>query len=84
MRIPVQLKEEIIAFIEGICRCDHGTAPKAESRVVLKQRETAQGALSKDKLSQATALLGRSLQLKANAGGAIKTEVRKALSILQR
>jgi hypothetical protein len=84
MRIPMQLREEIITFIEGICRCDHGTEPKAESRVALKQEETGQGAISKEKLSQATALLERSLQLKANAGGAIKTEVRKALSILQR
>jgi hypothetical protein len=56
MRIPVQLKKEIIAFIEGICRSDHGTEPKAESRVFLKEEKTDQGAISKEKLRQATAL----------------------------
>lgn len=83
MRIPVQLKQEIIAFIEGICRSDHRTEPQAECRQALKQEETDQGAISKQKLNQAAALLEQSLQLKANAGGAIKTQIRKALNILQ-
>jgi hypothetical protein len=86
MRIPVELKQEIIAFIEGSCRSDHRTErqTEAESGQALKQEETDQGAISKQKLNQAAALLEQSLQLKANAGGTIKTEIRKALNILQR
>jgi hypothetical protein len=86
MRIPVQLKQEVIAYIEGICRSDHQTEreTQTESKQALRTEKTVRGAISEQKLNQATAILERSLQLKANAGGAIKTEIRKALSILQR
>lgn len=85
MRIPVQLKQEIIAFIEHLCR--KGTQVEkdyvAQSKGNEIQRENDNVTLSKERVFQAKQILDQSLNLKANAGGAIKNEIRKAMNILE-
>jgi hypothetical protein len=85
MRIPVQLKPDIIAYIEKICAGTNPGGPKTEaaSKQAVKQAETDHVSVSKHRLRQAVTVLKRSLKLKANAGGAIKAEIRKAVDILQ-
>lgn len=85
MRIPVQLKQEIIAFIEHLCR--KGTQVEkdyvAQSKGNEIHRENDNVTLSKERVFQAKQILDQSLNLKANAGGAIKNEIRKAMNILE-
>ncbi len=85
MRVPAQLKADIIAYIESICADTNQSEPKMEaaSKQAVKQAKTDRVSVSKHKLSQAVTVLKRSLKLKANAGGAIKAEIRKAVDILQ-
>lgn len=83
MRVPVQLKEEVIAYIEDICRSRHRDA-QGDPGDSPRQEGPRQRAISEPELTQVAAILERSLQLKASAGGAIKTEIRRALRILRK
>jgi flagellin-specific chaperone FliS len=78
MRVPVQLKQQIIAFIEDMCRKD-----AQANKDFVTQSDTKEVQLRDEKISQAKQILNQSLELKANAGGAIKNEIRKALKILE-
>jgi len=83
MRVPAELKQNIIAYIEDICIEKTMPINVAESNTALKPEDNDCVTISKQKLSQAETILVQSLQLKANAGGAIKTGIRKALNLLQ-
>ena len=78
MRVPVQLKQQIIAFIDDMCRKD-----AQANKDCVTQSDTKEVQLRNKKISQAKQILNQSLGLKANAGGAIKNEIRKALRILE-
>jgi hypothetical protein len=85
IRVPALLKQDIIAYIERLCA--DGQSP--EIKTVTKSNSIAQLShsdhvtFSKDELNAALRLLNDALQLRANAGGAIKHEIRKSLKILQ-
>lgn len=85
MRVPVQLKQEIIAFVEHLCRKGTQTEKDyvANSEGNEVQLENDNVTLSNEKIFQAKQILDQSLKLKANAGGAIKNEIRKAMNILE-
>jgi len=82
MRVPIQLKQDVIAFIESMCGDTDQSRNNfvTESNVNHEPKDSV--TLSKEQIIQAINILKLSLELKANAGGAIKKEVRKALSIL--
>lgn len=85
MRVPVQLKQEIIAFIEFACQEDILThkeyVTQSESSKFPLNKDNV--TLSKEKVSKIKQILSQSLKLKANAGGAIKNEIRKAMHFLE-
>lgn len=85
MRVPAALKQEIIAHIERLCVDGESQDVKTvtKSKRVAPASQTENVTVSKDELSAALALLNDALHLKANAGGAIKHEIRKSLKILQ-
>jgi hypothetical protein len=85
MRVPAQLKQDIIAYIEGICRDTNQSDPQmvTTSKQAVKPGKSDFVPVSRKKLSQAVVILNRARKLKANAGGAIKTEIRRALNILE-
>jgi hypothetical protein len=98
MRVPVELKPEIVSFIENLC------GQRGRDENVAKTKEVGNGAenenvtktdslenacgnenvtISGEAISRAGKVLRDSLGLRANAGGAIKKEIRVALDILQ-
>lgn len=84
MRVPAALKEDIIGYIERQCGSGDQSGPKI---VTKSKRGTPQGrtdrvTFSKDDLTEGITILSHALQLRANAGGAIKDEIRRALKIL--
>ena len=85
MRVPAPLKQDVIAYIERLC----ADSASQDGKIVTKSKravaasQTDNVIFSKDALNAAIALLNESLHLKANAGGAIKQEIRKVLQILQ-
>ncbi|MBW2155000.1 MAG: hypothetical protein JRH18_25505 [Deltaproteobacteria bacterium] len=85
MRVPAQLKQDVIAYIESICADTNQSDAKmsAASKQAVKHGKTDYVSVSKHKLNQAVTILKRSLILKANAGGAIKAQIRKAVNLLQ-
>lgn len=82
MRVPIQLKQDVIDYIESICpdrdQSRHNFVTESNHSIKPINNVT----LSKARISQAINILELSLELKANAGGAIKKEIRKALNIL--
>jgi hypothetical protein len=84
MRVPIQLKQDVIDFIESMCRDRDQSRNNfvTESNHIINQEPIDSVTLSKEQISQAINILELSLELKANAGGAIKKEIRKALNIL--
>ena len=84
MRVPIQLKQDVIAFIESMCGDTDQSRNNfvIESNHIVNQKPKDSVTLSKEQIIQAMNILKLSLELKANAGGAIKKEIRKALSIL--
>lgn len=85
MRVPVQLKQEIIAFIDHVCQKDVQTEKDyvTQSEGSKIQLDNDNVTLSKEKVFKIKQILTQSLKLKANAGGAIKNEIRKAMNILE-
>lgn len=85
IRVPAPLKQDIIAYIERLC----ADGASQDAKIVTKSkraspvRQTDNVTFSKDDLNAALTLLNHALYLRANAGGAIKHEIRKALKILQ-
>ena len=85
MRVPAPLKQDVIAYIERLC----ADSASQDGKIVTKSKrgfaasQTDNVTFSKDALNAAIALLNEALHLKANAGGAIKHEIRKVLRILQ-
>ena len=85
IRVPTPLKQDIIAYIERLC----ADGESSEIKTVTKSNRIAQLShsdhvtFSKDELNAVLRLLNDALQLRANAGGAIKHEIRKSLKILQ-
>lgn len=84
MRVPIQLKQDVIAFIESMCRDRDQSRHdfETESSRIMNQGSMDNVTLSKAQIGQAINILELSLELKPNAGGAIKKEIRKALNIL--
>jgi len=83
MRVPAPLKQDIIAHIEHLCADGESQYVVTKSKRVAPASQTDNVTFSKDDLNAAVALLNEALHLKANAGGAIKREIRKALQLLQ-
>ncbi len=84
MRVPAPLKKDVIAYIERLC----ADSASQDGKIVTKSKRAAASqtdnvTFSKDALNAAITLLNEALHLKANAGGAIKQEIRKVLRILQ-
>ena len=83
MRVPAPLKQEIIAYIEHLCTDSQSQYVVRKSKRAAPSSQTDKVTFSKDELNMALTLLNEALHLKANAGGAIKREIRKALQLLQ-
>ena len=85
MRVPVQLKEQVIAYLEQLCvdTQQSGRRIVSKSKHSARHGQTDYVTVSDKKIKRATAILKAAIKLKANAGGAIKTEIRRALNILQ-
>ena len=85
MRVPAPLKQDIVAYIERLCANSQSREDKmvTKSKGVTAASQTDKVTFSKDDLNAVRALLNEALHLKANAGGAIKHEIRKALQLLQ-
>lgn len=84
MRVPAPLKQDIIAYIEHLCGGGDQGGPKivTKSKQGTSQGKTDNVAFSKDGHTEAITILNQALQLRANAGGAMKGEIRRALKIL--
>ena len=82
MRVPIQLKQDVIDFIESMCsdRDQSRNNFVTESNHTINQELIDSVTLSKEQIKQAINILELSLELKANAGGAIKKEIRKRYS----
>jgi len=72
IRVPIALSEEVLDIAR---RLDEGYSIDCDSN----SKEVS----SHPKVEKAIALLTEALKLKANAGGAIKAEIRKALDLLK-
>ena len=87
VRVPAPLKQDIVAYIERLCANNQSRedkmVAKSKSKGVTAASQTDKVTFSKDDLNAVRALLNEALHLKANAGGAIKHEIRKVLRILQ-
>ena len=85
MRVPVQLKQDIIAFIESMCGDTDQSRNNfiTKSNHIINQEATGSVTFSEKQIIGGINILELALRLKANAGGAIKNEIRKALRILQ-
>ncbi len=85
IRVPAPLKQDIIAYIERLCAVGQSPEVKivTKSKRIAPANHTDHVTFSKDELNAALTLLNDALQLRANAGGAIKHEIRKSLKILQ-
>ena len=70
IRVPTLLKQDVITYIENLCNETHQSSPYDSVT------------LSKDQLAEIADILNAGLKLKANAGGKIKIEIRKALKII--
>ena len=98
MRVPVALKPEIVSFIEKLCgrrttddnvaeSKEQGKEVDCESVTKTKGGEGDRAnecvAISEEAVRRAGKILRESLKLRANAGGAIKSEIRVALDLLR-